>query len=467
MANDKQIEILQNNFLKIEKQEKESLEQAVSNFLEKNFIIEKDQLETATKKIIKNGLIFIDDEGKVSSRYSKDKNIFVSEKFLEKLLRKPKAEIPKHLEDVLKERIENLLKFFSEAIEEDKKSKYKILRDYAISMQKEIASKNELKNEEIAKIMEYLNSRQIFFSNLENAKVFANSDLKSSNKLLAQTANEILKLIDDPNMSLQQAQQISVYVMQRMQYDYVLSSAFSYAEKDLRENPSDKQKVEKAREVLSILSKDQPSQEELFKLADYVNRKEFEGSIKIIEYFLEQEQNEFQKNYLSSLIRNIKENKELTMFDLASLRAYYQSNLNSLLDKANKILSENEDAKIDNSIKEKLQKGGNFSVFELEAVLEFLESYPQEAQTKKPELPSMQTQEILQSQQDPKSQIYSYLESLYKEANDSTDPQKIDQLFLRIDKIETKLKEIENLDDEQEQQKSYKKLLDSIKKSKL
>ena len=461
MENQNQIELLQNNFLKIDKQEQETLEQAVSNFLVKNFVIDGD-LAQITKKILKKGLLFISEDGEVSSRYNKKANIYISEKFLKKLLsfQKPKTELPKHLEDVLKERIENLLRFFKEAVEADKKSEYKILKDYASSLEKEILSKKELQNKELAKIMEYLNSRQAFFSNLENAKVFSNTDLKSSNKALAQTAKQIIQIINNPNMSLQEAQLISVYVMQRLQYDYVLSNSFSYAEKDLRESSSDKQRVQQAREILSILSKDQPSQEEMFKLAEYINKKEFESSIKIIEYLLEKESNEFEKNHLSDLLNKIKQNQEITMFDMSNLRTYYQSNVSSLLDQAKKALEKNPELELDSTIKEKLQKGGNFSVFELETIMEYLKSCD------KQDYPKAKFQEERQAQQDARSQIQAYLEGLYKEANETTDPARIDQLFSTIDKIENKLREIESLEDEEKQEQHYQKLLDKLKNNK-
>ncbi|MFN3910353.1 MAG: hypothetical protein ACK4J0_03940 [Candidatus Anstonellaceae archaeon] len=470
------------NLVKLDINYNKTLEENVSNFLIFVYGFPQSEASKLSKKIIKNALVILTPNGEIEKKVSKNgiekgSKVFISEKFLEPeiiKLKKSKAQTlepidlnkttnekeQKHLEDFLKEQIETILKTFFDVIEKDKKSEYKIVQSYAQEIDRKIKNiietNKELSENEINEIVAYLNGRAAYYQTLENAKMFAKIDLKSKNKFLFETAKAVLETIDKKDIGIEQLQGINFYVMQRSRYDYIVENCFLYAEKELREE-KDQQKIKQAREILNILSKDEQSPEEVMKLNAYLNQKELEGSIKIINDVLQNETNEMTKNYIQNVLGRLKENQPLTLLDFSALRSYYQDRIKDIIMVDGLKLLQSRKDEWAKTTAEKLQTRG-LSAYEVQEIYWLVKNSAKLEQKEK----ELRGEKVIEGSK--KEEVLSLIEILTHKANEIQDEKKIDQILFAIEEAEEKLPKIEKISSKKLQEKEYGELISTLKK---
>ncbi|MEM4360929.1 MAG: hypothetical protein QXV83_02180 [Candidatus Anstonellaceae archaeon] len=490
MEEQKQQELFEElNLVQINFDKSKSVEENIYKFLVEVYGFESKPASKLSKKIKRSALVAIKEDGSIESSpksLEKVAKLFISEKFLEQdlaLLKDKKQEQlnqivindqsnqPKHLEDFLKEQIKKLLDEYFEVIEKDKNSEYKIIREFAKELdekiQKAINEKKELSNPEINEIAAYLNGRRAYYQTLESAKMFAKIDLKSKNKMLAETAKRILEAIEKKDIGLEDLQGLNAYVMERSRFDYIFENGFLYAEKDLREE-KDEQKIQKARKILSIISKDQPSGEEILELNQYVDQKEFEGSLNIVRDLIKEEKNEVNKEYIEKIIKRADEQGPISIFDISLLRSYYQEKILPIVQQGLSLLEQRDDEWAKSLVQSAKEKN-YLTPFQIQEIYQYLKTQNQlsKAQQKvkqeKEQLDQIEQKEKLPPTQQPpkvisKENIIELIENIVQKANDLQDEQKIDLIIQKVEKAEKELQEVESIKNKKEKQASYKRI---------
>ncbi|MCX8163165.1 MAG: hypothetical protein N3D10_01275 [Candidatus Micrarchaeota archaeon] len=516
MNPEKYVELFKSlNLIEVDFDRNKSLEQNLSSYLSRLYGLSESQALKIAKKLKRGGIVALNTNGSLNlfpNSLTEVSKLFLSEKFLEIVLnlhlekqenKKEEKAQPinlelqvspsKHLEDILKDQIVKLLDEFFEVIEKDKQSEYKIVREFAKEIdqkiQRKIQEKKELTNDEINEIAAYLQSRRAYYQTLESAQMFAKMDLKSKNPTLAQTAKAILELINNKNMGIEDIQGLNFYVMQRSRYEYIFENGFLYAEKELREE-KDENKINQARKILGILSKNNPTPQEIFELAAYVDRKEFEGSVEIIKDLITKEENEANKEYIQRILQRIEENTPLSILDLTALRSYYVEKITPSIQEGLALLKNRTDewAK---SILDTINQKGVLNPFQIQEIYSFIKkqkaleqasSTASQQQTASLEEQLAKTKiienSIIQSAKEEaekylintllknkvtKEDIIALIENIVHKANELQDENKIDYILEKIEKAEKQLNSIQSLKSAKVQEKKYASLYSELK----